>query len=104
MPCCIASYYMLQCGRSSVGGATMATPKFFRRQAAASAILAKQTYDEDSRQRCLRLEQAFLHLAKTEEQFAGGDKTSGLDAVVFNRLLRRSCSRMAQSRHEVGAV
>lgn len=50
----------------------MATPNFFRRQAAASAILAKQTHDDESRQRCLRLEQAFLHLAKTEEQFDGG--------------------------------
>ena len=63
---------MVQCGRSRAGGTTMATPKFFRRQAAASAILANQTHDEESRQRCLRLEQAFLHLAKTEEQFAGG--------------------------------
>jgi len=49
----------------------MANPKFFRRQAAASATLAKQTHDEDGRQRCLCLEQAFLHLAKTEEVFEG---------------------------------
>ena len=59
-----------------VGGATMANAKFLRRQAATCATLAKQTHDEESRQRCLRLEQTYLHLAETEEQFDG--RMSGL--------------------------
>jgi hypothetical protein len=46
----------------------MTTAKFLRRQAASCATLAKQTNDEESRQRCLRLEQTFLQLAETEEQ------------------------------------
>jgi hypothetical protein len=48
----------------------MATAKFLRRQAASCATLARQTHDEDSRQRCLSLEQTFLQLAETEEQLA----------------------------------
>jgi len=50
----------------------MATAKRFRRQAARCAALAKQTHDEESRQRCQRLEQTYLHLAETEEQQIGG--------------------------------
>lgn len=46
----------------------MATAKFLRRQAAACAELAKETHDEESRQRCLRLERTYLYLAETEEQ------------------------------------
>jgi hypothetical protein len=42
--------------------------KFLKRQAAACANLAAQTGDEESRQRCLRLEQTYLQLAKAEEQ------------------------------------
>ena len=49
----------------------MATEKLFRRQAAKCAALAKQTHDEESRQRCQRLEQPYLHLAETEEQQIG---------------------------------
>jgi len=49
----------------------MANAKFLRRQAANCAALAKQTHDEESRQRCLRLEQTYLHLAETEEQLDG---------------------------------
>jgi hypothetical protein len=49
----------------------MATAKFLRRQAATCATLAKQTHDEESRQRCLRLEQTYLHLAETEERLDG---------------------------------
>lgn len=46
----------------------MATAKVLRRQAATCANLAKQTHDEESRERCLRLEQTYLHLAEAEEQ------------------------------------
>ena len=46
----------------------MATIAFLRKQAATCATLAEQTHDEESRQRCLRLEQTYLHLAETEEQ------------------------------------
>jgi hypothetical protein len=49
----------------------MATAKLLRRQAVTCATLAKQTHDEASRQRCLRLEQTYLHLADMEEQLAG---------------------------------
>jgi hypothetical protein len=47
----------------------MATAQRFRRQAATCANLAKQTHDEESRQRCLRLEQIYLHFAETEDRF-----------------------------------
>ena len=43
----------------------------FRTQAAKCATLAKQTQDEESRQRYLRLEQTYLHLAESEEQLVG---------------------------------
>lgn len=49
----------------------MATAKLLRRQAATCATLAKQTHDEESRERCLRLEQTYLHLAETEERLVG---------------------------------
>ena len=49
----------------------MASVKFLRRQAARCADLARQTHDEDSRQRCQRLEQTYLNLAETEEQQIG---------------------------------
>jgi hypothetical protein len=45
----------------------MATPKFLKRQAATCATMAKQTHDEESRQRCLWLEKTYLHLAESEE-------------------------------------
>ena len=47
----------------------MTTAKFLRRQAASCATLAKQANDEKTRQRCLWLEQTFLQLAETKEQF-----------------------------------
>jgi hypothetical protein len=50
------------------GTPKMTTAKFLRRQAASCATLAKQTNDEESRQRCLWLEQTFLQLAETKEQ------------------------------------
>ena len=40
----------------------------FRRLAAKCATLANQTRDEESRQRYLRLEQTYLHLADSEDQ------------------------------------
>ena len=43
----------------------------FKRQAAKCATLAKQTHDEESRQRYLRLEQTYLHLAGLEDQLVG---------------------------------
>ena len=49
----------------------MATVKFLRKQAATCATLAEQTHDDESRQRCLHLEQTYLHLAETEEQLVG---------------------------------
>ena len=50
----------------------MATAKNLRRQAAKCADLAKQTQDIESRERYLRLEQMYVHLAETEERTSGG--------------------------------
>ncbi|HEX3339508.1 MAG TPA: hypothetical protein VHT68_10070 [Pseudolabrys sp.] len=49
----------------------MASAKLLRRQAARCAGLAKQTHDDESRERCQRLEQMYLHLAEAEEQQIG---------------------------------
>jgi hypothetical protein len=46
----------------------MSTEKLFRRQAATCATMAKETQDEDSRERCLWLEQTYLHFAEIEGQ------------------------------------
>ena len=48
----------------------MVTAKRLRTQAARCAALAKQTHDEESRQRYLRLEQMYLELAETEDREA----------------------------------
>ena len=48
----------------------MATAKCLRRQAATCANLAKETYDEESRERYMRLEQLYLQLADSEEEDA----------------------------------
>jgi len=53
----------------------MATAKNLRQQAARCAALAKQTHDDEGRERFLRLEQMYLHLAETEESTA--DATIG---------------------------
>ena len=45
----------------------MATAKCLRRQAATCANLAKETYDDESRERYMRLEQLYLQLADSEE-------------------------------------
>jgi hypothetical protein len=50
-----------------VGGTTMALAKRFRRQAATCAALARQTHDDEGRERYLRLEQMYLQLVETEE-------------------------------------
>ena len=46
----------------------MVTAKRLRSQAARCAALAKQTHDEEGRQRYLRLEQMYLELAETEDR------------------------------------
>ena len=48
----------------------MWSTKRFRRQAATCAALAEQTQDEETRQRYLRLEQTYLHLAETNDELA----------------------------------
>jgi hypothetical protein len=48
----------------------MVTAKRLRTQAARCAALAKQTHDEEGRQRYLRLEQMYLELAETEDREA----------------------------------
>lgn len=45
----------------------MTTAKCLKRQAATCATLADATYDEESRERYLRLEQLYLTLAEAEE-------------------------------------
>jgi hypothetical protein len=45
----------------------MATAKCLIRQAATCAALADATYDEESRERYLRLEQLYLALANADE-------------------------------------
>ena len=52
----------------------MVTAKRLRTQAARCAALAKQTHDEESRQRYLRLEQMYLELAETEDRATGAVK------------------------------
>ena len=49
----------------------MWSAKRFRRQASKCATLAKQTHDEECHQRCLRLEQMYLHIAAENEQPVG---------------------------------
>ena len=44
------------------------TAKRLRTQAARCAALAKQTHDDEGRQRYLRLEQMYLELAETEDR------------------------------------
>jgi hypothetical protein len=52
----------------------MATAKCLKRQAATCAALADATYDEESRERYLRLEQRYLALADSED--ADGDEAA----------------------------
>jgi hypothetical protein len=58
--------------------ATVAIANRLRRQAATCARLARQTHDEESRQRCLQLEQTYLQLADMEmEESVGGQIFAG---------------------------
>ena len=54
----------------------MVTAKRLRAQAARCAALAKQTHDEEGRQRYLRLEQMYLELAETEERAGSPTRTA----------------------------
>ena len=49
------------------------TAKVLRRQALRCAALAKQTQDEESRERYLRLEQMYFQLAEAEERSSASD-------------------------------
>lgn len=49
---------------------TMAMAKRLRSQAARCAALARQTHDDEARQRYIRLEQTYLQMAEAEEQTA----------------------------------
>jgi hypothetical protein len=53
-----------------MAGANTVNANRLRRQAARCQVLAKQTHDEDGRQRYLRLEQMYLQLADAEERSA----------------------------------
>ena len=46
----------------------MAITNRLRRQAVRCAALAKQTHDDEARQRYLRLEQMYLQMAEAEER------------------------------------
>lgn len=52
---------------AKLGGTPTWTAKRFKSQAATCATLARQTHDEEGRERYLRLEQMYLHLAASEE-------------------------------------
>jgi len=55
----------------------MAMAERFRKQAARCAALAKQTHDDEARQRYLRLEQMYLQMALAEEQADGPRPLAG---------------------------
>ncbi len=59
---------MMQCDGWIVGATALAIAKRLRRQAATCAALARQTHDEEGRQRYLRLQQVYLELAESEER------------------------------------
>jgi hypothetical protein len=48
----------------------------FRRQAARCAVLAKQTHDDEGRERYRRLEQTYLQMAESEERAGNPAKTA----------------------------
>ena len=54
----------------------MATAKNLKRQAERCGALAQQTHDDEARQRYLRLEQMYLHLAESQEATPGGSVES----------------------------
>ena len=57
-------------GRCKYRGANTVSANRLRKQAERCQALAKQTHDEDGRQRYLRLEQMYLQLADAEERSA----------------------------------
>lgn len=59
---------MLHCDRSVVEAPIMVMAIRLRKQAARCAALAKQTHDDEARQRYLRLEQMYLQMAEAEER------------------------------------
>jgi hypothetical protein len=59
----------------------MASAKVLRRQASRCAILAKQTQDDEGRQRYLRLEQMYIQLADAEERSAAPVSACSGDSV-----------------------
>ena|SRR5215475_1270667 len=50
------------------GSLEMASAKFFRRQAEKCAELARRTHDDESRERCEKLQRTYSHLADMEER------------------------------------
>jgi len=58
----------------------MSSARLLRRQAARCADLARETHDEESRERCQRLEQTYLHLAESEERQFDGLNASDSEA------------------------
>lgn len=59
----------------------MPAAKCLRRQAATCAAMARQTNDEDSRQRYIRLEQLYLQLADDEEAAAEQTNTFPIETL-----------------------
>ncbi len=51
----------------TLAGAKTVSPNRLKKQAARCQALARQTHDEEGRQRYLRLEQVYLQLAEAEE-------------------------------------
>jgi hypothetical protein len=60
----------------------MAMAKRLRKQASRCAALAKQTHDDDARQRYLRLEQMYLQMAVAEEQADGSRSAADKPAAA----------------------
>ena len=58
---------MLHCDCSIVEVPTLVIANRLRKQAARCAALAKQTHDDEARQRYIRLEQMYLQMADAEE-------------------------------------
>jgi hypothetical protein len=54
-----------------MAGANTVSANRLKKQAARCQALARQTHDEDGRQRYLRLEQMYLQLAEAEERTDG---------------------------------
>jgi hypothetical protein len=54
----------------------MAMANRLRKQAARCAALARQTHDDEARQRYIRLEQTYLQMAEAEEQAAAAEDSN----------------------------